>query len=315
MTGSTDDSAKAPSSSVESSGEPLRTDDEHQVDHPPLPVRAATSSGASETAPQHACSSETPPVTPPSDLELPPTRVRSLRSGFAQEFQKSPLAFIVAALGLITIAFALVQWLVEDDISIDSSNVDFTSGQWTSPDMVIPLSLAELDRPPYPGDAAGRADFEQWAEGHDAVYANKMSVSFLARSDKEEPTVIVGVRAVVVERREPMVGTWIAPDGAGPAPERVLNADLDPSPPEVMKDPGWDFPLTITSAEVEAFTVVATTSTCHCLWEIELDVITPDGDNETITVNDGGAPFELTAPSEEVDRVILPRSEEAWPPR
>ncbi|SFF78614.1 hypothetical protein SAMN05216574_1272 [Blastococcus tunisiensis] len=281
-----------------------------------VPIPEAPTSRAPETAPLHARrSSDTPSVAPPSEIESLPTRIRSLRSGLGQEFHKSPLAFIVAALGLITIAFALVQWLTEDDIRIDSSNVDFTNGQWTSPDMVVPLSLAELNRPPYPGDAAGRAAFEQWAENHDAVYANQMSVSFLARSDKEEPTIIVGARVVVVERREPLGGTWIAPDGAGPAPERVLNADLDPSPPEVMKDPGWEFPLTVTSAEVEAFTVVATTSTCHCLWEIELDVITPDGDNETITVDDEGAPFELTAPSEGVDRVTLPRSEEAWPPR
>lgn len=240
--------------------------------------------------------------------------LRTLSEGLREEFYKAPLAFVVAVIALISGLVVFVQWSNEDTIRITSSNVNFNEGQWTSPDIVIPLMLENLDRPPYPEDAAGRTLFEEWAGNHGAVLANRMAVSFVARSDTEEPTVVVDARVVVVERREPLGGTWIVPDGAGPGPERVLNANLDASPPEAFKDLGWEFPLTVTSTDIEAFTVVATTSQCYCLWEIELDVITPDGDNKTIVVNDDGAPFQLTAPSQNADKVILPRSDEAWPP-
>ena len=200
-----------------------------------------------------------------------------------------------------------------DAISIKNTSIDFTVGQATSPDLVIPKDLSELDRPPVI-DGQNRAPFDAWAMKHMAVSANRMGVRFVARSSMIEPTIITGARVKVVRREAPLSGTWIAPDGAGTQPVRQMYANLDTTPPAITKDENWAFPLRISRTDPEIFTVVARTQNCHCYWQIELDVLLPDGEAQTVIVDDNGKPFELTSANNTSSKTFLPNSnEQPWP--
>ena len=200
-----------------------------------------------------------------------------------------------------------------DAISIQNTPIDFTVGQATSPDLVIPKNLSELDRPPVI-DGRNRAPFDAWAMKHKAVNANRMSVSFVARSSMVEPTIITGARVQVVRRETPLSGTWIAPDGAGTQPVRQMYANLDTTPPASTKDENWAFPLRISRPDPEAFTLVVRTQNCHCYWQIELDVLLPGGEAQTVIVDNNGKPFELTSASNTSSKTFLPNNDEQpWP--
>jgi hypothetical protein len=178
---------------------------------------------------------------------------------------------------------------------------------------VIPKSISEIPRPPN-FDSASRALFDEWAAEQEAVLANQMVLSFVARSDEEQPTLITGMRVEVVKRSAPLAGTWVRPDGAGPGPNRVVTVDLDVSPPTLTKSLGWDFPLTISKTELEAFTVIANVSTCDCEWRIVLESQVPDGSTSDIVVDDDGIPFRLTGSSAVNQTTFLPHQDsDRWP--
>lgn len=189
--------------------------------------------------------------------------------------------------------------------------VDYGTGQQTSPNMIIPRRLSELSRPPSASDMDA---FNAWAADNDGVYADNMSVGFVARSGQVEPTIITALRVEVVSREEPMQGTWIVPDGAGPQGERIILADLDADPPTATLDGDFSFPLRINNSDIELFSVRAQARTCHCYWRIELDVIGTDGVARTLTVDNHGRPFELTGTGNAQDRTYLPSTSDApWP--
>jgi hypothetical protein len=111
-----------------------------------------------------------------------------------------------------------------------------------------------------------------------------------------------------------MAGTWIAPNGAGPQPVRQLYADLDTTPPKLTMSGGWDFPLRVSEADPEAFLVTARTKACRCFWTIELDVQLPDGQSRIVTVDNKGAPFELTSSANTSAKTLFPSSDsDPWP--
>lgn len=198
-------------------------------------------------------------------------------------------------------------WSKDAEIQV----VDHLTGQSTSPNLVVPRRLSELSRPPSAADVEA---FNTWTSDNDGVFAENMSVGFLARSEQVEPTIITALRVEVVSREEPMQGTWIVPDGGGPQSERIIMANLDADPPTAILDGSFAFPLRINSSDTEMFSVRAQAQTCHCYWRIELDIIGPDGESRTVTVDDNGDPFELTGTANTQDRTYLPRSPDApWP--
>ena len=65
-------------------------------------------------------------------------------------------------------------------ITVGNSPVEFKTGQTSSPDLVIPHPLAEIERPP-PYDGVNLADFDAWKTKYKAVRANTVHVTFVAR--------------------------------------------------------------------------------------------------------------------------------------
>jgi hypothetical protein len=93
-----------------------------------------------------------------------------------------------------------------------------------------------------------------------------------------------------------------------------MYANLDTTPPAITKDENWAFPLRISRTDPEIFTVVARTQNCHCYWQIELDVLLPGGEAQTVIVDNNGKPFELTSASNTSSKTFLPNNDEQpWP--
>lgn len=156
---------------------------------------------------------------------------------------------VAALIALFPLAWSISDWFGAEPIRIESSPIAFSSGQFTSPNLVIPRPLAELERPPNYGRQP--ETFMDWAQEKGAVFADEVALSFVVKSDMDEPTYLVGARVTVLRRDAPMKGTWIAPDGAGPKADRLLFVNLDTSPPELTKEIGWDFPLEVSKADAE----------------------------------------------------------------
>lgn len=190
-------------------------------------------------------------------------------------------------------------------------------GQLTSPTFVIPKSLEEIERPPATA-GAGSVAFTEWAIREGGVYASEMGIAFTVRGETPDLSLITGLRIEIVEREEPLEGTWLAPDGAGGEPNRLLVIDLDSTPisyvyggPET-----WSFPLSVSSSDLEYFSIVVGTKTCHCSWVAVLEYQDSDGDAREIRIDDDGRPFQITAPSNATAQVYAPRTDdEPWPAR
>lgn len=227
-----------------------------------------------------------------------PPRWRILRT-VASEVRSSPIASLAAVVSLTVVIATTVtfvtKWVVTDDMDVQISPINFRTGQSTSANVVVPdTNISEGDLPNL--GSTGDPEFENWFDANDVVFADSMEISFLARSDKTQPSVIVGARVIVERRDSPLAGTWIPPAGAGPGPNRVLHADLDTDPVEVWTDGGWEYPLHVSEDQTETFTVVATTKDCYCAFSIALDYIASDGDVSTYVIRDSdGELFELTS--------------------
>jgi hypothetical protein len=218
------------------------------------------------------------------------------------EARKAPIAITAAvaavALALVPFAVVIIDKANDDDVIIQVLPVRLAVGQSSSPSAVTPDHIPDSDLPPL-----DNAKFKEWARKHKAVYANRLEVSFITRSDSTQQIAIRDARVVVIERKAPMSGTWIEPTGAGPGPNRVLWANLDDDPPTISTDGGWEFPLVISQSEMEAFTVIAQVENCYCMFRIELEYIDAAGTLKTATVDDDGRPFAVTSTQNAKEKV------------
>lgn len=271
-------------------------------------VQESTPTSPDEPDPVNTPSPPDPPdpPAPPDDGGRTPRRVSTIA-------HSKWTSLILALVGVIAAVLALQP--VFDSWSESGASVqvvDYGTGQGTSPNLILPRSINEIDRPP---PASDQAAFTEWSEDNDAVYADNMSVGFTATSDQASPTIITNVRVEVVRREPPLAGTWVVPDGAGPQGERIILANLDADPPTATLDGTFEFPLRVNDEDTELFSIRARATNCHCFWRIELDVIDNDsGETRTLTVDDHGQPFEVTGTVNATQRTYLPSSAgDSWP--
>ena len=202
------------------------------------------------------------------------------------------IAILAALVGAGIFAY---QQLNYKSVETQISPVDLRTGQSTSPSVVVTTANAGRSLPVW-GSTAD-PDFKKWFRRTEAAFANSMEISFLARSDSEQPVVLTNLSVNIVHRTSPLPGTWIPATGAGPGPVRVLFADLDKEIPTLRYDGSWDFPLTISKSSIESFTLVAKTTKYYCRFTIDLSYIDEDGEQRKTTIDDSGRPFRLTATS------------------
>jgi hypothetical protein len=151
-----------------------------------------------------------------------------------------------------------------------------------------------------PGE--GCAGFYPWISDFGGVPAGETNFRVIAQGGGDQ-THIGGIRARVIERNPPLSGTGFeCPTQAG-LKVRPVALDLDEPNPTgqvveyvgaevVEKSKGVSF--TVSEDETEVFDISATTEECYCEWILEL-VTTQDGDQEIISLPEGGSPLETTA--------------------
>ena len=234
-----------------------------------------------------------------------------------RQLYKSPalaaLGVVFALLALIDPAWSFIEDAFKSDIEVKNLPVSFNPGQPSELNYVIPRPLDQISRPPA-RDTADPKALSKWLIDNKAVAADRLDVNFIARSEEVEPTLITNARVVVTDRSEPVSGTRVSADSGGNQPVRVLTADLDARPPRVSKPSSWKFPLKITQADAEIFSVAATAKTCDCQWVIELDILDSKNEVRTVTVDDNGKPFRVTSSVGATQKTSLPAdATSVWP--
>jgi hypothetical protein len=151
-----------------------------------------------------------------------------------------------------------------------------------------------------PGE--GCEGFYPWISDFGGVPAGETNFRVIAQGGGDE-TFIGGIRARVVERNPPLSGTgFLCPTQAG-VKIRTVALDLDePNPTgQVVEyaagegfEKGKEVAFTVSEDETEVFDITATTEQCYCKWILEL-VTTQGGNQEIISVPEGGSPLETTA--------------------
>lgn len=114
---------------------------------------------------------------------------------------------------------------------------------------------------------------------------------------------VVGMRAKVLSRGEPLRGTHISCPSAGDVSAIGIAFDLEEREPvaRILQDDGsagdpyfGSSAVTFTKGEVVPFQIVGVTGRSHVEWIIEADLLIDD-ERETVRIDDQGEPFRTTA--------------------
>lgn len=121
---------------------------------------------------------------------------------------------------------------------------------------------------------------DAWALAHHAIPANHLIYRVTVRANQPEPVVVDGV-TVSVQHSGPAVNGWyVGPnEGCGPITARLINVDLDRSPPRISyamdaANPGAlsrTFNLSVSEDDPEVLYVVATTTSADVTWRPYLE--------------------------------------------
>jgi hypothetical protein len=175
------------------------------------------------------------------------------------------------------------------------------------PGFVFPRPVEEL--PPAP---AAWDQHSAWADGLGGVDAGSTVVEIVVQGRGSTPVILQDLRVEVLERRPPLVGTYLLPAGADLVDVRYLTADLDGNPPQLTLGEGfvegaggWSFPLRVSAQEVEVLYLIARTAACDCSWVAELDYVA-QGNAGHLRIDDGGRPFRTTATTNAVAYQLAP---------
>ncbi|MGH3796071.1 MAG: hypothetical protein ACRDSP_14405 [Pseudonocardiaceae bacterium] len=149
-----------------------------------------------------------------------------------------------------------------------------------------------------------------WAYEHGGYNAEASSAELTFQAKTEGAVVLHGMRIRLTERKAPIKGIIISK-----CPIRIkqgvdvrrFQTDLDDPEPSIapeasQKDISMNngsgafkgFPYRISQSEPEVFQLVASTTTCSCTWQAELDW-TASGKSGTTTIDMGSAPFRTAA--------------------
>jgi hypothetical protein len=161
-------------------------------------------------------------------------------------------------------------------------------------DFVIPKGTTIIG-----GPGQGCERFHPWGTRLGGVPAQFTMLRLVIQGRESRSILIAGMRARIIERRPPLVGTHVVCPSAGEAQIRSIDIDLDKASPEGQyKTPSGSKPFgfTIARNETEIFDIQAFTKKCYCKWFLELDLII-DGESLVQTKTNNGRPFETTAVS------------------
>jgi hypothetical protein len=143
-----------------------------------------------------------------------------------------------------------------------------------------------------PGD--GCSGFAPWLKANGGI-PGETQVQLVVQSDTSAPVLISDMRIHVLRRSAPVVGTSVACSSAGYSQIRMINVNLNTTPPLVTyESAGRNLPFgfTLQDGETEVFDIVAADTRSYCSYELVLDLVI-GGKSRSIVVGDKGHPFQV----------------------
>lgn len=179
----------------------------------------------------------------------------------------------------------------------------FASGHPYAPYYVLPR--ARIAGPSALPDRETRVEnfFDhEWAEKRGGLPGSPQIVRLELRGKTEEPIVVNAIRVNVVRSTAPIRGWYVAQPGCGAEPVRLVDVDLDASPPSVRYvDEKFRerkrLAFSVTRTDVELIELHASTERATVEWRAEVLFSGPDG-QESLEIDDGGRPFRVTTETE-----------------
>lgn len=215
---------------------------------------------------------------------------------------------VAAAAVLTATGAALVGWLVEKaadsatDMLTGDAPLHVEVSEGPSPlrafSVLVPETGAALGEPVLRNSSD---DIMAWAGERGGVAADALGFELTVYGTTDHPLILKRIRAKVLTRSAPPNGTLFRPAGAGDLPLRPVVIDLDSADP--VGRPGaddehgeWAFPLQVSAADAERFSIEASTARAAVSFEIEIEY-TDAGRARTQTIDDAGRPFVVAASS------------------
>ncbi|MFD0267845.1 hypothetical protein ACFVGY_14860 [Streptomyces sp. NPDC127106] len=144
-------------------------------------------------------------------------------------------------------------------------------------------------------------DFGAWAHEHGGVgIAEAQTIAFTLRGNRKHTVRITGMKLVKKTCAAPLSGMFLNSPTAGDAGIRELSFDLDVPKDTVESSYFAKRRVTLKKDEQEDFILTTPTQKQFCSFTIEAAILDKDK-NTTVTIDDHGRPFTVTA--------VLPREQ------
>jgi hypothetical protein len=175
---------------------------------------------------------------------------------------------------------------------------DFEPAHPFAPYFVVPSSSAQSPTALSEADTTRLVEGDEWALENRGVAGSPQVVRVELRGKSEEPVIVEAIRVDVVSASDPVSGWFVANPGCGVEPVRVVNVDLDASPPDVtyFAETGElveSLALRVTRTDPEILEFHASTARSAVDWTAEVLFSGPDG-ADSVQIDDGGDPFHVT---------------------
>jgi hypothetical protein len=158
---------------------------------------------------------------------------------------------------------------------------------------VIPRTLQEIGRPP----ADRPAGWRTWAYQMGGIDSPWTVAQITLQGNSPTPVLVQDLSVDIIRRGTPLRGTLVKgePGGCGGIEPREVYIQLDERPPTVQSgDPNRAaFPYSLRRGEFEVLNLIAFAGEAMYEWILNIGLLV-DGENRTIKVDDGGAPFRTT---------------------
>jgi hypothetical protein len=219
-------------------------------------------------------------------------------------------AVLVVLLALAAVAFVIDELFVAEDETVAPTSLrvsvlapgSFESAHPFAPYYIVPRTRF---RDPSKLSRVARNKISTQPESalaKGALAGSPQIVRLALRSSADEPVTVDGVRFRVISDARPLRGWFTALSGCMAAPVRRAQTELDARRATVRYvDPkgvvSRDLALEVRRGAAQVLELRAAARHHRVAWTAELSVRDRDGNRSTVTVDDGGKPFRVTAPS------------------
>ena len=137
--------------------------------------------------------------------------------------------------------------------------------------------------------------FGEWVNRNKGVgFAGSQNISFTLGGNRDHTVRVTGMKVVKEACSAPLTGTLFYSPTAGSEESRELSFDLDAPGPTVASNYFANRSITLGRGEQETFNIMTESKNQFCSFRIEAKIL-DQNKNSTLTIDDHGKPFTVTA--------------------